>query len=197
MRTSWKWIVAVAIVVGIAVGATAVALVRNTDCGSTPTASPTAPASTGLPATPPAATAMTREGAAEAYRAAVAPVNVAQAAFYARAQRWNASTVGAQAASEAQQLVAAFGEVQSRLREIAKAYAPAASNVDAGVAAVAAVQSDLLTLDRLNAELTVSSWALHYDEDITELIAASNTVRSDLGLPPVARASSGGQSIPV
>jgi hypothetical protein len=124
-------------------------------------------------------------------------VNVAQAAFYARAQRWNASTVGAQAASEAQQLVAAFGEVQSRLREIAKAYAPAASNVDAGVAAVAAVQSDLLTLDRLNAELTVSSWALHYDEDITELIAASNTVRSDLGLPPVARASSGGQSIPV
>ena len=170
-----KWIAVVAIVVGIALGSATVALVRARPCESRRPERPAAPAGT------------TKEQAAEAYRTAVAPVNAAQAVFAAAAQGWNGSTSRAQARSEAAPLLAVFDDVRERLRTIADGYPPATQDIDAGIAAVVAVQNDLLALAQLNTGMSVSSWANRYTQDIGRLIAASDVMRTDLGLPPVAR----------
>jgi hypothetical protein len=195
MKASWKRTLALATVVGIGVGATASALTRSGACDSTRTkgAGPAAPSD--VPATPPAAPAMTEEQAAEAYLAAVAPVNVAQAAFYEKTQRWFGATSIAQAESDARPLLEALADVKLQLQSIAGAYPPAATQLGDSFTAVSVVERDLRALGSLNHKLSVQSWRERYEEDIATLIAVSNGVRSTLGLPPVRRPSP--QPLPV
>jgi serine/threonine-protein kinase len=134
------------------------------------------------PPAPTTAATMTKAQAAAAYDAAVAPVNSAQVALVNNANSWNASTTGAQAQSQAQPLLAAIEAVQSQLLTIAATYAPAAADLRADADAAAQIRRDVLGLARLNTGITVATWRQQYDADIARLIAASNTVRSDLGL---------------
>ena len=124
-----------------------------------------------------------RSQAAVAYTGAVAPVNAAQFAFAERANTWTDATPAAQAVSDAQDFLHAVQTVQTALGAIATQYPPAATDLQHDVVAAAAVQRDLLSLQDLNAGLTVADWRARYETDRTALIDASNAVRADLGLP--------------
>ena len=163
--------------------------------GSVQGATSQAPSSTGAPTidldrlgctqvTP--AAPKTREEAAQAYLAAVTPVNTAASAFGAKARAWTSSTPNGQAQSDAQAFAAALFGVHAKLVAIGSAYAPAAAALKADADAATAVLGDLSQLVNLNRGLSVSAWTQRFTTDIAKLTAASNAVRSILGLPPPA-----------
>jgi hypothetical protein len=161
--------------------------------GSVQGATSQAPSSTGAPkidlerlgctqVTP--AKPMTKEEAAQAYLAAVAPVNSAAAAFIPRARAWTSSTPNSQAQSDAQAFTAALFGVHAKLVAIGSAYAPAAAALKADADAAQAVLGNLSQLVDLNRGLSVSKWTQQFNADLATLTAASNAVRVSLGLPP-------------
>jgi hypothetical protein len=145
------------------------------------------PPSTAPPTTPATPTTLSLSQAAVAYTDAVQPVNAAQAPFAALELRWTASTSSAQAQAQAASLLAAVQAVQPKLAAIADGYQAAAADLRADANAAAGVQRALLELSTLNAGLTVPTWRQVYDANIAKLVAASNAVRKDLGLPPTAQ----------
>ena len=130
------------------------------------------------------ATPLTKAQAAQEYLAAVAPVNAAASAFIARTRAWTSSTPNSQAQSDAQAFAAALFGVHAKLVAIGSAYAPAAAALKADADAATAVLGDLSQLVNLNRGLSVSAWTQRFTTDIAKLTAASNAVRSILGLPP-------------
>jgi hypothetical protein len=114
-------------------------------------------------------------------------VNAAQAPFAALERAWTGSTSSAQAQAQAAPLLAAVQAVQPKLAAIADGYQAAAADLRADANAAAGVQRALLELSTLNAGLTVPTWRQVYDANIAKLVAASNAVRKDLGLPPTAQ----------
>jgi hypothetical protein len=126
----------------------------------------------------------TKEQAAQEYLAAVAPVNPAAAAFIPRTRAWTSSTPNTQAQSDAQPFAAALGAVHARLGAIGIAYPPAALVLKADADTARAVLGDLGQLVNLNRGLSVSKWTQQFSADLAMLTAASNAVRSILGLPP-------------
>jgi hypothetical protein len=134
-----------------------------------------AQATTGAPS-------MTKDQAASTYLGAVQPVNTAQSAFYAQAQTWNNTTTNAQAVSAALPLRTALHDAQSQLQAIARQYPSARADLEAVTTAAAKLEADLSTLSRLDT-IGVNPWAQTYDADRAALIAASNQLRTTLGLP--------------
>ena len=126
--------------------------------------------------------ATTKAQAGSSYLAAVGPSNSAMDSFSTEAQAWTDSTTDSQAEDQAQPLIAAIRTLEPKLLAIATDYAPAATDLKAEVNAAAAVQGDLASLSNVNF-LNASSWTQQFASDAAKLGAASNIVRSDLGLP--------------
>jgi hypothetical protein len=126
---------------------------------------------------------MTKEQAAKAYLAAIAPATDALRGLQAKANAWTDSTPSSQAAADAKPTVDALTTLRSKLLALAAAYPAAAADLKAAVNAQAIVQADLANLGTVNT-FNASSWVQQFVKDASATTAASAIVRSDLGLPP-------------
>jgi hypothetical protein len=126
---------------------------------------------------------MTKEQAAKAYLAAIAPANDALKTLRGKASGWTDSTPSSQAAADAKPSIEAITMMRTKLLALAVAYPAAATDIKAQVNATAALQGDLASLETLNT-LDASSWVQQFAKDASATSAASAIVRSDLGLPP-------------
>jgi hypothetical protein len=123
--------------------------------------------------------------AGRAYLAAVAPVNVANAEFVAKAQQWTNATTNEAAQTDAAALLAAFRAAQEQLLDIAARYPPAANALRASDDALVRLIADLEILAQVES-FGPSAWLDTYATDVSQLAAASKVVREVLGLPPLA-----------
>jgi len=123
--------------------------------------------------------------AGRAYLDAVAPVNVANQEFAAKAATWTNATTNEVAQKDAAAVLAAFKAVHEQLLDIATRYPPAADSLRASDAAVRKLIADLEDLSKLDS-IGVSAWLDRYVTDLQQLSAASKAVREALGLPPLA-----------
>jgi hypothetical protein len=172
-------------VIGIGAIAFSLALVG---CGASPKkAAQTAPArnisqtTTVASRTTPAVT-MTRQQAARAYLAAVAPANAAGAALAGRMRAYTDSTPGSQISAEGRPVQRRLTELNGKLLRLATAYPPAATDLKALVSAYNPVIRDLRSATAQNS-VNASSWLRRLATDLTKSQTAAATVRSDLGLP--------------
>jgi hypothetical protein len=131
--------------------------------------------------TTPAVT-MTKQQAARAYLAAVAPANAAGAALAGKMRAYTDSTPGSQISAEARPVERRLTELNGKLLSIATAYPPAAADLKALVTAYNPVIRDLRSATAQNS-VNASSWLQRLATDLTKTQTAAAIVRSDLGLP--------------
>ncbi len=131
--------------------------------------------------TTPAVT-MTKQQAAQAYLAAVAPTNAAGAALAGKMRAYTDSTPGSQISAEARPFERRLAELNGKLLGIATAYPPAAADLKALVTAYNPVIHDLRSATAQNS-VNASSWLQRLASDLTKTQTAAAMVRSDLALP--------------
>ena len=130
--------------------------------------------------TTPAVT-MTRQQAAEAYLAAVAPANAAGAALAGKMRAYTDSTAGSQISADARPVERRLTELNGKLLGIATAYPPAAADLKGLVTAYSPVVRDLRSATA-QSSVNASSWLRRLAADLTKTQTAAAIVRSDLGL---------------
>jgi hypothetical protein len=126
---------------------------------------------------------ITRDQAAAAYRDLVVPVNAEQAAFADRVEAWTDATSSSDASADAVPFANALRDAHAELEQLGRDYGTAPDVFDRGVKAIAAVEADLARIVEVNVAITVDDWSQRYDADLTELTAAANALRAELGLP--------------
>ena len=131
--------------------------------------------------TSPAVT-MTKQQAAQAYLAAVAPANAAGAALAGKMRAYTGSTPGSEISAEARPVERRLTELTGKLLRIATAYPPAAADLKALVTAYNPVIGDLGSVTAQNS-VNASSWLQRLATDLTQTRTAAAIVRADLGLP--------------
>jgi hypothetical protein len=129
-----------------------------------------------------ASTVLSTSAAAQAYLAAVNPVNATLTVLANKAGAWTDQTTDAQAESDAQPAIAAMQGLQQKLLDT-NWPTSAEQDVKTVVSDTASLSGDLQGLSSLNF-LDESSWVSTFERDGTTLTTAANIVRRDLGLPP-------------
>jgi len=126
---------------------------------------------------------LSKEQAANDYLAAANPVNSALAAFLPAADGWGDSTQPVDAQRDAQPLVDALQQAKQRLQTLSTQYTPASAALTAELAAIDDTTTDLQNLANLNQTIDVAPWRESFDAHVAALAAASNALRTVLGLP--------------
>jgi hypothetical protein len=125
---------------------------------------------------------MTKQQAAQAYLAAVAPANAAGAALAGKIRAYTDSTLGSQISAEARSVERQLTELNGKLLGIATAYPPAGADLKALLTAYNPVIRDLRSAPTQNS-VNALSWLQRLATDLTKTQTAAAKVRSDLGLP--------------
>jgi hypothetical protein len=126
---------------------------------------------------------MTKEQAADAYLAAIAPAQDVLRAWKAKAGEYTDSVQAGTAATDAKPLIEAFTTLRTKLLGIVGSYPAVASDLKAEITAQATLQGDLQGIEGLNA-FNEGDWIQQVAKDASASKAATAIVRSDLGLPP-------------
>jgi hypothetical protein len=176
----WKLLVGLLILIVLVI-----AIVALTSGGGDDKPEPTAAPTTDAPtSTTGEHVGLSKEDAARDYLAAADPVNSALSDFLPIADGWNDSTRAADAQSAAQPLADALQQAQQRLQELSTQYAPAHDALATELSAIDDTATDLQNLAGLNQTIDVPPWRASFDAHVAALAAASNALRTQLGLPP-------------
>lgn len=175
----WKALVGLLILIVLVV-----AVIALTSGGSDDNAEhAAAPSTRAATSTTGVAAGLTKEQAASDYLAAANPVNSALSEFLPVADGWNDATQPAEAQGAAQPLVDALQQAQQRLQGLSTQYAPARDALGAELSAITDTTTDLQNLANLNQTIDVPPWRASFDAHVAALAAASNALRTQLGLP--------------
>jgi hypothetical protein len=172
-------------VIGIGASAFALAVVG---CGESPkkptrtARAKTIPQTTTVASRASPTVAMTKQHAAQAYLAAVAPANAAGAGLARKMRAYTDSTPDSQISADARPFERRLTELNGKLVAIASAYPPVAAELKALVAAYNPVIRDLRSATAQNS-VNASSWLRRLASDLTKTRTAAAIVRSNLGLP--------------
>ncbi len=130
-----------------------------------------------------AAAGLSKEQAANEYLAAADPVNAALTEFLPAADGWNDATQPADALRDAQPLADALQQAQQRLQMLSTQYPPASSELAAELTAINDTAADFQNLANLNQTIDVPPWRESFNAHVAALAAASDALRTKLGLP--------------
>ncbi len=125
---------------------------------------------------------LTRHQAAQRFLSISRPVSAAATTLQKKMNNWTARTTNVDMTVDARPVVAAISRAVPHLRALARAYPPAAADLNDVIAAASAISTDLSRLSSLGT-LHFSSWKLQFQRDETSKAAAIAILRSELGLP--------------
>ena len=176
----WKALVGLLILIALATIAIVALSSGGSDDNDEHAAAPTTSAAS---STTGAAAGLSKEQAANDYLAAANPVNTALTELLPLADGWNDATQAADAQRDAQPLADALQQAQQRLQTLSTQYPPASDQIASELTAINDTTTDLQNLANLNQTIDAPPWRESFNAHVAALAAASNALRSALGLP--------------